>query len=109
VKDDSTGKWAVRNPFASPDPPKPGDPPARPSSPDRPGDYLGWFAQYGHTLLACNLATLGMSIILAKKVKGEEHAIYAELTANLIPGVILQPSGIYAVHRAQEAGCTFSG
>jgi len=109
VKDDSTGKWAVRNPFASPDPPKPGDPPARPSSPDRPGDYLGWFAQYGHTLLACNLATLGMSFILAKKVKGEEHAIYAELTANLIPGVILQPSGIYAVHRAQEAGCTFSG
>ena len=108
VKDDSTGKWAVRNPFASPDPPKPGDPPAQPSSVDRPGEDLGWFAKYGHTLLACNLATLGMSSIIANKVKGNERAIYEELKANLIPGVILQPSGIYAVHRAQEAGCTFS-
>jgi hypothetical protein len=49
-----------------------------------------------------------MSFILAKKVKREQRAIYEELKANLIPGVILQPSGIYAVHRAQEAGCTFS-
>jgi intracellular sulfur oxidation DsrE/DsrF family protein len=29
------------------------------------------------------------------------------LKANLIPGVILQPSGVYAAHRAQEAGCTY--
>jgi hypothetical protein len=107
-KDDSTGKWAVRNPFASPTPPKPDGPPARPSRPDRPGDTLDWFAQYGHTLLACNVATLGMSSILAKKVNGQMNAIYDELKANLIPGVILQPSGIYALHRAQEAGCSFS-
>jgi hypothetical protein len=75
---------------------------------DRVGDDLGWFAEYGHTLLACNLATLGMSSIIANKVKGDQRAIYEELKANLIPGVILQPSGIYALHRAQEAGCTFS-
>jgi hypothetical protein len=49
-----------------------------------------------------------MSFILARKVKGQQRAIYEELKANLISGVILQPSGIYAVHRAQEAGCSFS-
>jgi hypothetical protein len=107
-KDDSTGTWAVRNPFASPAPARPGAPPARSSRPDRPGDTLDWFAQYGHPLLACNVATLGMSSILAKKVNGQINAIYDELKANLIPGVILQPSGIYALHRAQEAGCSFS-
>jgi hypothetical protein len=108
VKDDTTGKWAVRNPYASPAPRSPTDPPARPSSADRPAGNLGWFAQYGHVLIACDLATRGMSSILAKKVKGEQPATYEELKANLIPGVILQPSGIYAVHRAQEAGCTVS-
>ncbi len=109
VKDDSTGKWAVRNPYALPAPRAAGDAPVRPSSPDRPQDNLAWFAQNGHVLLACDLATRGMSSILAKKVKGDQRAIYEELKANLLPGVILQPSGIYAVHRAQEAGCTFSG
>ncbi len=109
VKDDSTGKWAVRNPYASATArPADDDQPPRPSGPNRPADNLGWFAQNGHTLLACDLATRGMSSILAKKVKREQRAVYEELKANLIPGVILQPSGIYAVHRAQEAGCTFS-
>lgn len=108
VKDDSTGKWAVRNPVASQAPTKPGASPPRPSSADRPGDDLGWFAQYGHTLLACNIATVGMSYVLAEKTKGQQPAIYDELKANLIPGVVLQPSGVYAVNRAQEAGCTFS-
>jgi hypothetical protein len=108
VKDDSTGKWAVRNPYASPTPRAADDPPPRPSGPDRPAGNLGWFAQNGHTLLACDLATRGMSFILAKKVKREQRTIYEELKGNLIPGVSLQPSGIYAVHRAQEAGCTVS-
>jgi hypothetical protein len=108
VKDDSTGKWAVRNPYASATARPADDSPPRPIGPGWPAGNLGWFAQNGHTLLACDLATRGMSFILAKKVKREQRAVYEELKANLIPGVILQPSGIYAVHRAQEAGCTFS-
>jgi hypothetical protein len=107
VKDESTGKWAVRNPFALPTPRQAGDQPPRPNSPDRPATNLAWFAENGHVLLACDLATRGMSFILAKKAKTDQHAVYQELKANLVPGVILQPSGIYAVHRAQEAGCTF--
>ena len=111
VKDPSTDKWAVRNPFGAPPPPKGANdstPAPRPVNPDRPQDNLLWFAQNGHVLLACDIATRGMSGILAKKTKGDRRAIYEELKANLIPSVILQPSGIYAVHRAQEAGCTYS-
>jgi intracellular sulfur oxidation DsrE/DsrF family protein len=31
----------------------------------------------------------------------------AEARANLIPGAIVVPSGIYALIRAQNAGCAF--
>ena len=109
VKDYSTDKWAVRNPFASAAPRQGSEQPPRPTSPDRPAANLAWFAENGHVLLACDLATRGMSSILAKKAKSDQRTVYDELKANLVPGVILQPSGIYAVHRAQEAGCTFSG
>lgn len=107
VKDESTGKWAVRNPFASRAPRAGSDQAPRPNNPDRAAPYLSWFADNGHILLGCDLATRGMSFILSKKTKTEQSAVYEELKANLVPGVILQPSGIYAVHRAQEAGCTF--
>jgi len=33
--------------------------------------------------------------------------VRAEARANLIPGAILVPSGIYALIRAQNAGCAF--
>lgn len=108
VKDPSTDKWAVRNPFGAPAPKSASDSTTRSTNPDRPADNFSWFAQNGHILLACDIATRGMSAILARKTKGDRHTIYEELKANLIPGVILQPSGIYAVHRAQEAGCTYS-
>lgn len=109
VKDYATDKWAVRNPFAAPAPRPGSDQAPRPNNPDRPATNLAWFAQNGHILLGCDLATRGMSSILAKKTKSDQRAVYDELKANLVPGLILQPSGIYAVHRAQEAGCTFSG
>lgn len=107
VKDESTGKWASRNPFALPAPRQGSDRAPRANNADHPATNLAWFAENGHVLLACDLATRGMSFILAKKANTEQRAVYEELKANLVPGVILQPSGIYALHRAQEAGCTF--
>jgi hypothetical protein len=109
IKDPATDKWAQRNPYAAPEPKGPNDSTVRTHIPDEPSSNLAWFAQNGHVLLACDLATRGMAWIIAKKVKSDQRSIYDELKANLIPGVILQPSGIYAVHRAQEAGCTYSG
>ncbi len=101
VKDYPSEKWATRNPFLS-------APPStnRPSS-GRPQPTLEWLASHGHILLGCDLATRGYAGIIAGRNKLDSHAVYEELKANLVPGVILQPTGVYAVHRAQEAGCTF--
>jgi hypothetical protein len=104
VKDYSNDKWATRNPFVAP--PPSATAPARPSS-DRPQSTLTWLASHGHILLGCDLATRGFAAQVAEKTKADSRAVYEEFKANLVPGVILQPTGVYAVHRAQEAGCTF--
>jgi hypothetical protein len=74
---------------------------------DRPQSNIPWLLAHGHIVLACDLATHGFAGTVAQKTKGDARAIYDELKANLVPGVILQPTGVYAVHRAQEAGCTY--
>ena len=74
---------------------------------DRPQANIEWLVNHGHFILACDLATQGYADTLATKNNSTMKAVYEELKANLAPGVILQPSGVYAVHRAQEAGCTF--
>jgi len=93
--------WATRNPYLTQGPdrkPRPGDQP----------DYtLSWLARHNHTLLGCDRALQGCSYEIADRTKTEHAAVYQELAANLIPGLILQPSGIYAAIRAQEAGCSF--
>lgn len=74
---------------------------------DRPQGNIDWLVAHGHIVLACDLATQGFAGQLAAKTNGTMRTIYEDLKANLVPGVILQPNGVYAVHRAQEAGCTY--
>jgi hypothetical protein len=91
--------WAMRNPYLNS---------ARGSARgDRPSATLAWFASHGHIMLGCNLATLGWAGTFAQNAGLDSKVVYDDLKANLVPGMILQPNGIYAVHRAQEAGCTF--
>jgi hypothetical protein len=106
IKDFSTDKWATRNPFFAPAPPKP-NAVARPAPPsERPQANLQWLAAH-QIVLGCDRATRGFAQQIAEKTKGQMQTVYEELKENLLPGVILQPTGVYAVHRAQEAGCTF--
>lgn len=110
IKDSSSNDgWATRNPYASPAAPRANAParPAPPAGTNRPQGNLLWFAENGHILLGCDRATRGYAGTIAGRVKGDSTAIYEELKANLVTGLILQPTGVYAVHRAQEAGCTF--
>lgn len=97
------GEWATRNPFAGP---RGGDT-ARAQSSDRPQTNAVWFSSHGHVLLGCDLATQGYAGTIASQAKRPAQEIYDELRANLVPGLILQPNGIYATLRAQEAGCVF--
>jgi hypothetical protein len=61
----------------------------------------------GVTFVGCALAARGTAATMASRTQGNADAIYEELTANVVPGVIMQPTGVYAVHRAQERGCGF--
>jgi len=95
-------KWATKNPFV-------GAATTRPAggTADRPQATLNWFASRGHIILGCDLATRNLSGKLALQVNGDSRAVYEELKANTVGGVILQPTGVYACLRAQEAGCGF--
>ena len=60
----------------------------------------------GVTVLACNLA---ISLMIAPMVKAvdkvSDDEAHKRAVAGLIPGIILQPSGVFGVVRAQQAGC----
>ena len=110
VKDEATKDWATKNPFLGPPSPSlaSSGSNARPgAAADRALPTLSWLAGHGHILLGCDLAMRRLAADMAQSVKADRTAVYEEFKANLVPGLILQPSGIYAVHRAQEAGCTF--
>ena len=61
----------------------------------------------GVVLLGCNVAMNGFSNRTARRVGGDAKTIKAELFANLWPGLILQPTGLYALTRAQDVGCGY--
>lgn len=105
VEDSSTKTWALRNVFYAPAPSS--TPNARPPSNARPQANLLWLATNGHILLGCDLAARGFAGQIAAKTKADSKIVYEDLKANLVPGAILQPTGVYAAHRAQEAGCSY--
>jgi len=64
------------------------------------------FQQSGGIVLACNLAL--QHLVVPKYVAAglAAPAAYEAAKADLLPGITLQPSGIFAVGVAQEAGCS---
>lgn len=66
------------------------------------------FIAGGGIVLACNLA-LSLDIVPKFKArdKSTDGAAHTAAVASLIPGVILQPSGVFAAIRAQQVGCTY--
>lgn len=99
LKDDSGHKWMTANPVGG----------------GTGSGNQGGFAKYmlphflanGGIVLACNLA-FGQII---SNIKAHDKVSQDEATkrahAHLIPGIILQPSGIFAVLRAEEMGCNY--
>ena len=59
------------------------------------------------TVLACNLAFQDVVEKVKGPAGGDEAKARAMALEHLIPGIILQPSGVFAVTRAQEAGCQY--
>jgi hypothetical protein len=62
----------------------------------------------GVVFLGCNLAfNLDVVPIVVAADKVSEDAARKTALAHLLPGVLLQPSGVLAATMAQEAGCTY--
>lgn len=100
VKDPATGKDALRNPFlhVTKDDKEPLVPPDA---------SIESLLASGAVLLACNKAAMRLAGQLAQKLNRNPDEVRAEFRAGIVPGVMLQPSGIYATLRAQDVGCAF--
>ncbi|NOT09370.1 MAG: twin-arginine translocation signal domain-containing protein [Gemmatimonadales bacterium] len=99
VKDWTTRKWAERNPYIS-HPTPDGKPDTNPYS-------LDAFMKRGGTILACNLAFAQIVYEVGQREKLARAEARTKALTYLLPGVILQPSGVFGVLRAQAAGCSY--
>lgn len=61
----------------------------------------------GVITLACNLALRDMAELVKKVDNVSDDEAQTRAVAGLIPGVILQPSGVFGAIRAQQAGCVY--
>lgn len=99
-KDPTTGKAARRNPYAHSDP----DDKYASLPPD---GTIPELHRRGAVLLACNRAAMYFAHQIAERTDQPLAQVKDEVRSNLLDGVILQPSGVYAVLRAQEVGCAY--
>jgi hypothetical protein len=98
LKNQTTKKWEVANPFRV----------NAPGTPERYATYsLEGFMGSGGIVLACNLAFQQVVWNYRQAAKLSREEATARARERLIPGIILQPSGVFATLRAQEAGCGY--
>jgi hypothetical protein len=75
--------------------------------PEFDGAALDQYIKRGGIALACDLAFKQIVGTVQSEDKIPEEQARARAIGMLVPGVMLQPSGIFAVVRAQEAGAQF--
>lgn len=90
------GTWVKRNPIG---------PPAADARPGQIKYSLTGFIAAGGVVLCCDLALRGFIVPNLVKAGIARDTARDEALKMLIPGVIVQPSGFFAVLRAQQAGC----
>jgi hypothetical protein len=98
LKGPGKGGWWDRNPIAS-------SPPG--TSPEFADMTIPKLIAGGGIVLACHLAFRGVVAVVKKEEKLQDDQAEKMARTYLLPGVILQPSGVFAVLRAQEAGCHY--
>jgi intracellular sulfur oxidation DsrE/DsrF family protein len=72
-----------------------------------PGMALDKLMPRGVQVTCCNVALTALSGMTSAHAGVSPVAARTEWIAHLIPGVVLVPSGVLAVNRAQEKGCTY--
>ena len=99
IKDDKGKKWTMVNPMLS-------TPSTNLQSPTS-AFLLDKQLANGAIALGCNLAFRQMVSLVAKQDKLSPAEARTKAKSFLVPGVIMQPSGIFANVMAEEAGCVF--
>jgi hypothetical protein len=98
LRDQNGKKWAKVNPLSG-------------ASPDVPAGMKEFtipaFLNSGGVVLACGLAFGEIVAQYMKEDKLSKDDATARAKEHLIPGVIIQPSGFFAVLKAQEEGCNY--
>ena len=95
---DRDGSPYRRNPFYRP---RPG------AAPESASTKLESLRSRGVILLVCNIAANNWSRRMAEVTKRDADEVKKEVFANFVPGTIVMPSGVFAIMRAQNAGCAF--
>ena len=99
LTDPATGATTARNPFAAPG--------GKGTAPAAETPTLQQLRSRGVIVIGCNKALMSVASLMAQQAGQPVEAVQAEAKAAVLPGVILSPSGIFAVMRAQEAGCQY--
>jgi hypothetical protein len=68
---------------------------------------LDKFIGRGGIVLACNLALQDVVEAIQKKDNASDADARKQAIGFMVPGVILQPSGVFAALHAQDAGCKY--
>jgi intracellular sulfur oxidation DsrE/DsrF family protein len=98
VNDPVTKQPAKRNPFAT----------AAPGEPSYAvGSKLDALHARGAIFLVCNRASMNWAAGAAERMKRDVEEVRADVRSNLVPGAILMPTGVFALVRAQNAGCAY--
>lgn len=98
IDDGTTKAPALRNPFYQP---KEGELPL-------PGMSIDDLLKSGVLVGICDMAmTFYSSKVFAPKFNMDGAAIKKDWVASVLPGIQIVPSGVLAVNRAQEHGCTY--
>lgn len=98
VTDSATGAASLRNLYYEP----------------KPGDFMMPQIQgikdlqtRGAMFCVCDLALQVYSGVIAGQMKMEMQDVYKDMLSGVHPGIQVVPSGVWALERAQKAGCAY--
>jgi hypothetical protein len=98
VNDPVTKQPARRNPWAK----------AMPGEPDwAVASKLDTLRTRGAIFLVCNRASMNWARSAAERTKKPLEQVQNDVRNGLVPGAVLMPTGVFALLRAQNAGCAY--
>ena len=98
VNDPVTKQPARRNPWAKP---QPGEPDWERAA------KLDTLRARGAIFLVCNRASMNWARSASERTKKDLEQVQNDVRNGLVPGATLMPTGVFALVRAQNAGCAY--